>query len=157
MEANVISVTSLREGDVFKLLEVNSYGADSIFYGIVVDLFNTGESAYIQVLQYKKSYEDITAELKVYSGDKDLAIFPATIEEVQKYFSESIKKLEKDIEEKKEAIQKQIEGLAKARKFVSGELSKNMNELSYKEMTQKEYQTNKAIKAEKLKELEGEE
>ena len=153
MRANVIKVTALKKGDIFKVMESGSYSEDGVYYGVVLDLFNTGEQSFMQVLRYKKSYGDVNAELVVYDGDKDLALFPATIEEVTEYFGDTIAKISSQIEEDKKKLQQKIEGLEKAKQFVKGELSKKLTEMSFEEVTQEQFEKEKVAKEEKLKEL----
>ena len=90
----------------------------------------------------------------MYSGDKELALFPTSVEEVKEYFEEATKRIEKDIETDKEDLQKKIASLEKAKEFISGELSKTLLEVSWEEMTQDEYKERKQLKEQKIKELE---
>ena len=151
---NVIRLINLKKGDVFKKISTESY-SDGISYNVVVDLFNDGEITSIEVLEYKKSYSDIEAKTKIYSGTDDISIFPATIEEVSEYFDKAIKKIEEDIENKKIELQKEMICLEKAKGFVKGELSKKLTLAEFKEMPQLEYNEEKKVKEEKLKELQG--
>ena len=149
---NVIRLVNLKKGDIFKTVKTDEYD-NGIQYNVVVDLYNTGESAFIEILSYTKSYKNVTASTKVISGDTDLAIFPATIDEVSEYFIEAIKNLEEDIKEKEEEINKSKTGLLKAKEFIQGELSKKLSEAEFKEQTQEEYSQQKAVKEAKIKEL----
>ena len=153
--ANVIRLVNLKKGDVFKKIKSDSSYNSGISYNVVVDLFNDGETTSFEVLEYTKSYSDVEAKIKIYSGTDDISIFPATIEEVSEYFDKAIKSIEEDIEKKKVELQKEIICLGKAKEFVSGELSKNLSLAEFEEMPQLEYNEQKRVKEEKLKELQG--
>ena len=152
-QANVIKITGLTKGSVVKKVEDSSYG-DNIKYAVVLDIMNDGEKTFLELLEYTKSYNDIKGEIRVYSGDKELALFPTSVEEVKEYFEEATKRIEKDIETDKEDLQKKIASLEKAKEFISGELSKTLLEVSWEEMTQDEYKERKQLKEQKIKELE---
>ena len=153
LNANVIKITNLKKGDVFKRIDDN-YSTPEVKYGVVLDLMNTGEKSFIEVLEYTKSYREIKGEIKVFGGEKDLSIFPCSIGEIQEYLKDAIKSIEKDIEEKKEELQKNIEANEKAKQFVSGELSKTLTLLEFKEQTTQEYKEEKRLKEERIKQLE---
>lgn len=142
-QANVIKITSLVKGNVVKILEKEYGDTYKTCYGVVLDLLNTGTKTFIQILKYEKSYSDVKAEIKTFSGNDDLTLFPATIEEVKDFFSGAISKLESDIEEDKKKLQDKIEATEKAKAFASGELSKSLSEPEFSEMTQTEFNTKK--------------
>lgn len=136
--ANVIKITNVKKGDILKIAK-EEYSSVELYYGVVIDLLNTGSKSYITILQYKKSYGDISAEIKTFKGTEDLSIFPAEINEVKEYFEEAVNKLEKTIEEDKEKLQTKIDAVNKAKEFISGELSKTLSVVDYQEITQKEF------------------
>jgi len=149
---NVIKLVNLKKGDVFKQVDAETY-SNGISYNVVIELYNDGENSFIEVVNYTKSYDDVSAKHKVFKGTDDMSIFPATVQEVSEYFSEAISKLEESIEEDKESLSKKITAVAKAKEFAKGEMSKKIQEAEFKEQTQGEYVSAKAIKEAKLKEL----
>lgn len=150
--ANVVRLINLKKGDVFKTVKSDSY-SDDISYNIVTELYNDGENTFIEVIQYVKSYSDIKAETKVFDGTKDISIFPATVEEVEEYFSKALRNIKEDIEDDKKKLQQKITAYENAMKFTEGELSKQIQAAEFKEQTTEEYQAEKALKESKLKEL----
>ena len=50
LNANVIKITNLKKGDVFKRIDDN-YSTPEVKYGVVLDLMNTGEKSFIEVLE----------------------------------------------------------------------------------------------------------
>lgn len=137
--ANVLRITNLKVGDVFKQIEEN-YSDTEIYYGVVTDLCSSGEKSFITVLRYKKSYNDIRAEIKTYGGEKDLNLFPATPEEVAEYLNDALASQKNTIESKKDELQKMIEAVSKVETFVNGELSKSLTKMSFVSLSQQEYE-----------------
>ena len=152
MQANVVKFTSLTKGNVIKILREDCSDIKPI-YGVVLDFYNTGEKSFIEILEYEKSYGDIKGKIKVYKGDEDLNIFPASTDEVQDFLGEAVESARKRIEEKKIELAKLTEALGKAEDFVSGALSKELTEASFSEMSQLEYNNKKK----ELLELQGKE
>jgi hypothetical protein len=136
--ANVIRITNLKKGDVYKRIDDSSY-SDKVRYGVVVNLYNNGEKTYLEALEYKVGFGDITAERAVISGEMDVAIFPATAAEVEEHFSSALRGIEKKISDKREEILKLESTLTHGKEFVSGEMAQKLTEPQFKEMSQREY------------------
>ncbi len=137
-QVNVVKITALKKGDVVKLIE-KTYSDNEIYYAVVIDMLNTGKESYLQLLRYKQSYGDITAEIVTFDGEKDLAILPATIKEVAEHFERAIDSMKVKIKVAKETLQKDINAMKKLEHFSTGELSKKLTEASFEEITQKVY------------------
>lgn len=142
-QANVIKITSLVKGNVVEIIEKEYSDTYKTCYGVVLDLLNSGTKTFIQILKYEKTYNNVKAEIKTYAGTDDLTIFPATIEEVKEFFSESISNLELTIEDEKKKLQEKIEAVKKAKAFANGELSKSLSEPEFFEISQKEFDQKK--------------
>lgn len=142
-QANVIKITSLVKGNVVKIIEKEYGDSYKTCYGVVLDLLNSGTKTFIQLLKYEKSYNDVKAEIETFSGNDDLTIFPATIDEVKEFFSGSIARLEADIEKEKKELQDKIEAVEKAKTFANGELSQSLSEPEFSEMTQVDFNAKK--------------
>lgn len=139
-QANVVKITALKKGDVFKYIRDDSYSSNETYYGVVLDLFNSGNKSFIQVLLYKRSYgHSIETEVRLFNGTKDINIFPATVDEVKEYFEGTLDSLKKEIEKTKKQIINLESAYCKASEFMSGETSKKLTEMSYTEITQDEY------------------
>jgi hypothetical protein len=150
--ANVIKITSLKRGDVVKMID-KDYSSLETKYAVVLDLLNDGENTFIQLLKYSISYRDINAEIKTYKGGDDLSLFPTNKEEVEEYFKRVILSIDNKIEEKKKELQELITSNQKAKEFISGELSKTLSNVEYIEQTQDQYNQSKIEKENKVKEL----
>jgi hypothetical protein len=146
---NVIRITNLKIGDLYKRYEENTYD-NSVYYGIVRSINNSGEKTFIEVVEYKKTYATISADFKVFSGEKDLNIFPASISEIENEFEGITDKLEKEIGDKLKEIENKKKCIAEVQLLLSGELSKQLQTAEFKELTQSEYNLLKLKKAESL-------
>lgn len=139
--ANVVRITTVTPGDVYKRFD-DSYD-DRTYYGLVKAVHNDGEETIIEATEYRKTYSSINAEHKIIKGKKDVTIFPSTPEELNLELTdarnEQIRKIEEaksDIE-KAERLIKDIDGL------MSGETQKTLKAMSYKELTQEQYNSKK--------------
>ena len=140
---NVIRIVNLKVGDVFKKVRDDSYG-NEVVYGVVVDLMNDGVNTFIEVIEYAKNYDEMKGEIKVYSGKKDVAVFPTKVDEVREHFGSVIKSLEEGVEKDKKKLSDDIKAIEKAKEFMTGELSKKLSEIEFEEMSQKKFdETNK--------------
>lgn len=146
-QANVIKITSLVKGNVVKIIEKEYSDTYKTCYGVVLDLLNSGTKTFLQILKYEKSYNDVKGEIKTYSGEDDLTIFPSSPEEVKEFFSGAIDSVSNQIEEDKKKLQEKIDALEKAKKFTTGELSKELSEPGFNEMTQEEYNSKRELLA----------
>ena len=142
--SNVIKITRLVKGDVVKMIDDQSYSSPEVFFGVVTDLFNSGEKSFVQIMRYQKSYNTVNCEIKTYSGDKDLNIFPATVEEITDHLADCIAKIKKDVIDDEKKLYDKKMSLQRAEEFVSGETSKKLNSAAFKEVTQEEYLSIKA-------------
>lgn len=136
--ANILKITNIKKGDVLKMIET-AYSGTQTFYGVVIDLLNTGDKCFIQILRYEKSYGEIKAEIKTFEGDKDIAIFPAEISEVKEYLQDALKRMASKIEDQKKALHELIEATNKAEEFVSGALSQKLTVASFEEISQAQF------------------
>lgn len=136
--ANVIRITNLSVGDLYKRFDDSTY-SKSTYFGIVKGIYNDGEKTYVESVEYEASYGDIEAQNYVIRGDDDVSIFPATVEELEMDFNNIESKLEKKIEEKRDEIVKLEKTLETTRKLISGELQKELRTPFFKELTQEQF------------------
>jgi len=144
-QANVLRITEIQKGNVIKMVE-KDYSGTKILFGVVTDLMNSGENTFIQLLLFERSYGDIKGKVKIYSGDEDLALFPATVEEVKNDMGAVLPELQKKVEKAKEDLANQIHALEEAESFISGETAKKLTEASFVELTMPEYAAEKKAK-----------
>jgi hypothetical protein len=144
--ANVIRITSISAGDVYKRFE-EGY-EDKTYYGVVKAVHNDGEKTIIEATEYCYRYSDLSVDHKIISGTKDYIIFPSTPEELNLEFSKAKKSQIKKIENAKEQIEKSEQLIKEIDGLISGETQKNLHSMEYKEITQSEYNR-------KVAEIEG--
>lgn len=149
-QANILKITSLKKGDVVKIIEDSSYGSPTVYYCIVIDLMNVGSESYIQVLRYKHEYSSLSCELKLYKGTENLHLFPAKVTDLKDYFSNTVLAMRQKIEEKEKSLREEKVAFDKLKDFVSGNLSRKLTEVRYDIITQYDYN-------ESLKHLENKE
>lgn len=75
--AQIVRITSLKKGDVYKRLETTSYSSPKLFFGTVTDVLNNGEQSSIIALEYDSSYSSVEVNTKVFASDTELALFAA--------------------------------------------------------------------------------
>lgn len=142
--ANVIRITSIKAGDVYKRFD-ESYD-DRTYYGVVKNVHNDGQKAIIESVEYCYRYNSLDVSHKVLRGEKDYILFPASPEELNFELEKAKENKQREIIECHNKIEnaqniiKEIDGL------VSGETLKNLSAMSYKELSQEEFNS-------KMKEL----
>lgn len=136
--ANVIRITNLVQGDIYKRFDDSSYSKD-VKFGIVKNVYNDGEKTYVEAVEYKKSYRELEASIYVIRGDNDVSIFPATLEEIQAEFGDALTGIKKNIDDKKEELRKLEAALITTEQLVSGELQLKLQTPTFREVTQAEY------------------
>lgn len=139
--ANVIRVTSVSAGDVYKRFD-DSYD-DRVYYGVVQSVHNDGETAIIEALEYSYKYSSLSIDLKIIRGDKEYKLFPSSPEELNTELDDVINKKTRDIAEKTEEISKLGKEIEEITKLMSGERLKELKAMSYKELTQAQYEAKK--------------
>lgn len=137
--ANVIRITSISAGDVYKRFEESSYD-DRTYFGVVKAVHNDGEKTIIEATEYCYKYSSIDVSHKIISGTKDVTIFPSTPEELNLSLEEARKKLVKEIDDAEEKIAKNNQLIKEVDGLISGETQKSLKAMSYKEISQAEYQ-----------------
>jgi hypothetical protein len=143
---NVIRIVNLKVGDIYKRFDDSSSYSDNISFGIVKGIFNNGEKTFLETIEYKKSYSSMEASIKIWGGEKDIAIFPATIEDIQNEFDGFVEKTEKEVLDLQKQIANKKKIIEDSNFLLSGELQKTLQAPDFKEIPQKEYNQ---IKAEK--------
>ena len=143
--AKILRITELQKGNVVKYID-KTYSTIEAHFGIVTDLYNSGNETFIQMLLFKKSYNDVTGEVKLFNGSADLALFPATIEEVRADMAGALKGLKEKIDTGEKELLNKREAYLAAESFISGELSDQLTEASFETLTTEEYKEEEKIK-----------
>jgi hypothetical protein len=107
--ADVLTITRLSPGDVYKRVVDSGYGDNTavLRFGVVQDVMNNGSDAAVTALEYVSSYGGVAAaELKVFTGSKPVAIFPATPEEVASHMTDLTTAADKALTAAEDAVTK---------------------------------------------------
>lgn len=87
--ATVITITSLKRGDVYKRIEdTPDYGAGSgpsLRFGVVTDVLNNGEDSAFTAVELTPTYNGVESRLRVFTAGKPAALFAATPEEFEQH------------------------------------------------------------------------
>jgi len=135
--ANVIRITSISPGDVYKRFD-ESYD-DRTYYGIVKSVHNDGEKTVIEATEYCYKYSSLDVAHKVIKGEKDYIIFPSSPEELNPELSKARSQKIRENEEYVDKIDKNKKLISEIDGLISGETQKSLSAMSYKEITQLEY------------------
>lgn len=95
--ADVITVVSLKAGDVYKRLEKNYANAYEVKFGVVQDVMHNGEDAVITAMEFTASYSGVEPAFKVFGTDSDLKLFAAQPDEVRQHFDEIVEAADKAV------------------------------------------------------------
>lgn len=137
-QANVIRVTNVSAGDVYKRFENEGYDKGT-FYGIVKNVYNDGEKTIIEALEYKYEFGSITPKYKTISGTDDVVLFPASPEELNLEFERAKDSLESSIKSKLEDVEKAKDQIKALEGLITGETQKNLKAMSFVELSQNEF------------------
>lgn len=85
--AQVVTITSLKAGDVYKRLQENAYGEKyKMLFGVVQDVMHNGEDAVISAIEFDSDYSGTDIKLKTFGTSVDLKLFATTPDEVRVHF-----------------------------------------------------------------------
>lgn len=132
--ANVIRITNLAKGNIYKRFDDNY-----TYYGVVRGIHNDGIKTIIESTEYRDSYGGLDVSNKIFKGETDISIFPATLDEFEDEFGQTVEKLTRKIIEANETIEKSNKQIEFTKKLMSGELSKELSTPEFKELTQEEF------------------
>lgn len=107
--AQVARITELHAGDVYKRLDTSGYAGSeaTVIFGIVTDVMSNGEDAAFTATEITKNYMGASVrELKTFTMSHNIAIFPATPEEIQQRFAEIREEMQRKVVEAQKAFDK---------------------------------------------------
>ena len=140
--ANVVRITSVSAGDVYKRFDT-SYSDSHVYYGVIKSVNNDGENTIIESVEYRYSYSSLDVDYKVMSGDKEYILFPSSPEELNLELEKARKTKLREIEESEERIEKNKKLITEIDGLISGETLKNLKKMSYSELTQEQFDAKK--------------
>lgn len=141
--AKVVRITSVSPGDVYKRFDT-SY-EDRTYYGLVKAVHNDGEKAIIEALEFCYKYSSLDVSHKILNGSKDYTIFPSSPEELNFELDKARIRKIRSINEKEEEVKVLKREVEDIDKLISGETQKSLKEMSYKEITQSQFEERKKL------------
>lgn len=90
--AQVIRVTEVAEGDIYKRYDKPAYGEARLLFGVITDALHNGDEAVIVAVEfvpegYGTAYEP---RMKTFGTDDEVVLFPASVEEFEVGMGEAI-------------------------------------------------------------------
>lgn len=106
--AEVVTITTLRKGDVYRRLYKPAYAPERMVFGVVLSIDHNGTNAAITALEFGP---DTAPERAVFGTTIELNIFATTVEEAQQAFREIEAKAEATLKTKKRELDREMETL----------------------------------------------
>jgi hypothetical protein len=93
-DAQVVRITNVASGDIYKRMHKPSYGEPSLVFGYITDVLNDGENAVIVAVEFTPGSWGSSTEpvVRTFANDTDVAIFPASEDEWRTGLGEAIEK-----------------------------------------------------------------
>jgi hypothetical protein len=104
--ADVIQITEVTVGAVYKRLDTPSYGEPRLLFGVVTDILHNGEDAALVAIEFvPPTYGgSIEPTIRTFKGDSEVAIYPAQPEEFSLAMRQAIEKQESVIAEARKSL-----------------------------------------------------
>jgi hypothetical protein len=104
--AEVIQITEVTVGAVYKRLDTPSYGEPRLLFGVVTDILHNGEEAALVAIEFvPPTYGgSIEPTIRTFKGDADVAIYPAQPEEFSLAMQQAIEKQEAVVSEARKSL-----------------------------------------------------
>jgi hypothetical protein len=125
--ADIITVVSLKTGDVYKRLVENTYGEKyTVQIGVVRDVMHNGEDAVITALEFSQTYGTAEAKLQTFGTGTDLRLFTADPEEVRAHFADVLDKAQRAVRAAEEEVSKKRELLETIQRVTAEESARTL-------------------------------
>lgn len=121
--ADIITIVSVKRGDVYKRLEQSAYSADKLLFGVVTDVLANGETSVITALEVTAGYADVTIEEKVFAGGGDVQLYPANPEEFIEHRARMFEAAERGVEKARRDLDKAQALYARTRDLLGVEVT----------------------------------
>lgn len=83
--ADIITVLTVKRGDIYKRLDEPSYGSAKLLFGVVTDVLANGERSTVTALEVTAGYNSVEVTEKVFAGEGDVQLYPAALEDFETY------------------------------------------------------------------------
>lgn len=102
--AEVVTITRLKAGDVYKRIEEGTSYGSPLRFGVVQDVMNNGTDSAFTALELTPTYAGITSEVKVFKAGMPAALFAATPDEVLRHTTEVKISVDRKVAEAEKAL-----------------------------------------------------
>ena len=100
VSGKVTTVHTLAVGNVYKRLQVESYGPDKVLFGVVTDVQNNGEQSFIIASEFNpESFGGDELKNAVFGGDREVNIFACSVEDWTAAFQSNKSAIERAVNE----------------------------------------------------------
>lgn len=123
VSANIVRITELREGTVYRrLTEKSSYDKTlEIRYGVVTGIVSNGEITAVTVMEFSDEYGGSPAP-RVFRESDDLAFLPCSVEEITDVLSTQIERQQHVVDTARSTYTKEVSTLATMKSIFDGTL-----------------------------------
>jgi hypothetical protein len=102
--ADIVRITSLRQGDVYKRVDSNSYTGNKLRYGVVTDVMYDGEEGAVTAVEYEIDFGKVVPRVMCYTTNEGPALFPAQPEELLVHMADLRKALDDTVLQKEREL-----------------------------------------------------
>jgi len=129
--AEVVRVTTLRRGDVYKRLEDKSAStyneSDGLVFGVVTDVLDNGEQTAVTAIEVsRETLYETRVKLRTFAGGRDVAIFPATPDEVRLHLADGLEQARTEVERAERSLSDARHKLSSLEDINNGDLAKRL-------------------------------
>lgn len=103
--AEVVTITRLKAGDVYKRLDTGAYAASNLVFGVVQTAMNNGTDSAITAIEIVPGYQTATVANKVFASGTNVALFAATPEEYEAHCAAIMREIDQSISAKRKAVE----------------------------------------------------
>lgn len=120
--ANVVTITTLKRGDVYKrIIPATQYATARLQFGVVTSVMNNGERGAITAVEYAQDFSaGVVATLAVFESETDVALFAANPEEVMEHVAEMRQAVERKVAETAQKASEARDMLARTSEVLDG-------------------------------------
>jgi hypothetical protein len=104
--AEVLTITRLEPGNVYKRVVTDYTGTASLRFGVVQSVMNNGADAAVTAIEFAPNLAgSVASEIKVFDSSAVAAIFPATPDEISAHFIELEERVEREVAAAEKALE----------------------------------------------------
>lgn len=105
--AEVIQISEVTVGAVYKRLDTPSYGDPRLLFGVVTDILHNGEAAALVAIEFvppQYGGSSVEPTIRTFQGDTEVAMYPASPEEFSLAMQQAITKQEQAVAEVRKTL-----------------------------------------------------